>query len=132
MERRADGGLGRWCRGRRHVPGDTGINYTFLSPPDSARLRRGMRAPAGTRISVFLPDRRNPPSVHYGFTVGLVDNAMHPASRSRARPRRVRDTGRMFLEGFDYLYDAVGGYVGFGWNGRLTGALGSVTPGLAR
>jgi hypothetical protein len=111
---------------------DTGINYMFLSPPDGTRLRRGMRAPAGTRINVFLPDRRNPPSVHYGFTVGLVDNPMHPERVEVVHDRGVFvNTGRMFLEGFDYLYDAAGGYVGFGWNGRQTGAFGSVTPGLA-
>jgi hypothetical protein len=112
---------------------DTGIDYMFLSPPDGTRLQRGMRAPAGTKIGVFLPDRRNPPSVHYGFTVGLADNPMHPGRVEVVRDRGVFvNTGRMFLGGFDYLYDAAGGYVGFGWNGRLTGAFGSVTPGLAR
>ena len=37
--------------------------------------------------------------------------------------------GRMFLEGFDYLYDAAGGYVGYGWNGRVSHEYGGVTPG---
>jgi hypothetical protein len=41
------------------------------------------------------------------------------------------NTGRMFLEGFDYLYDAAGGFVGYRWNGRLSGDFGGVTPGLA-
>jgi hypothetical protein len=41
------------------------------------------------------------------------------------------NTGRMFLEGFDYLYDAAGGYVGFGWNGRLSGGYGGMTPDLS-
>ena len=39
------------------------------------------------------------------------------------------NTGRMFLEGFDYLYDAAGGYVGYGWNGRVSHEYGGVTPG---
>ena len=39
------------------------------------------------------------------------------------------NTGRMFFEGFDYLYDAVGGYVGYGWNGRVSSGYGRVTPG---
>jgi hypothetical protein len=112
---------------------DTGINYMFLSPPDGTRLQRGMRAPAGTKIGISLPDRRNPPAVHYGFTVGLPDNPMHPERVEIVHDRGVFvNTGRMFLEGFDYLYDAAGGYVAFGWNGRLTGAFGSVTRGLAR
>ena len=41
------------------------------------------------------------------------------------------NTGRMFLEGFDYLYDALGGYVGYGWNRRLGSSQGGVTPGLS-
>jgi len=42
------------------------------------------------------------------------------------------NTGRMFLEGFDYLYDATGGYVGYGWNRRLSSGQGGVTPGLSQ
>ena len=41
------------------------------------------------------------------------------------------NTGRMFLEGFDYLYDAAGGYVGYGWNRRLSSSQGGVIPGLS-
>jgi hypothetical protein len=37
----------------------------------------------------------------------------------------------MFLEGFDYLYDALGGYVGYGWNRRLSSSQGGVIPGLS-
>jgi hypothetical protein len=42
------------------------------------------------------------------------------------------NTGRLFFEGFDYLYDAAGGYVGYGWNGRLSADNGAVTPGIAQ
>ena len=41
------------------------------------------------------------------------------------------NTGRMFLEGFDYLYDAVGGFVGYAWTGHVPGSFGMVTPGVA-
>lgn len=110
---------------------DTGINYMFLSPPEGTGLSRGMRAPAGTRIGIHIPDQRNPPAAYYGFTVDTRDNPMHPERVEIVRDRGVFvNTGRMFLEGFDYLYDAAGGYVGFGWNGRLSSAFGSVTPGL--
>jgi hypothetical protein len=110
---------------------DTGISYMFLSPPEGTRLERGSHAPAGTRIGLFMPDHRNPPAVYYGFTVGTRGNPMHPEKVEVVRDRGVYvNTGRMFLEGFDYLYDAAGGYVGFGWNGRLGGAFGTVTPGL--
>lgn len=110
---------------------DTGINYMFLSPPAGTRLERGRRAPTGTKIAVFLPDRRNPQPAFYTFTVGGSGNPLNPERVEVVRDRGVFvNTGRMFLEGFDYLYDAAGGYVGYGWNRRLSGSVGGVTPGL--
>jgi hypothetical protein len=110
---------------------DTGINYMFLSPPPGSRLPPGTRAPAGTRIAVYLPDRRSPQPATYAFTVGDGGNPLHPEKVEVVRDRGVFvNTGRMFLEGFDYLYDAAGGYVGWRWNRRLSEAFGSVTPGL--
>ena len=112
---------------------DTGIDYMFLSPPAGTRLQRGHRAPEGTRLSVFLPDRRDPQPAFYDFTVGRRDTAMHPERVEVVHDRGVFvNTGRQFLEGFDYLYDAADGYAGFGWNGRLAAGHGGVTPGLAR
>ncbi len=111
---------------------DTGINYMFLSPPGGTRLERGRRAPEGSRITLFMPDQRNPQPAYYGFTVGARGNPMHPERVEVVHDRGVFvNTGRMFLEGFDYLYDAAGGYVGFGWNGRLSSGYGGVTPGLS-
>jgi hypothetical protein len=56
----------------------------------------------------------------------------HTASVEIVHDRGVFvNTGRMFLEGFDYLYDAAGGYVGFGWNGRVSRGYGSVMPGVS-
>jgi hypothetical protein len=112
---------------------DTGINYMFLSPPEGTGLRRGSRAPDGSRITVFLPDQRSPQPVYYDVTVGRRGNPMHPERVEVVHDRGVFvNTGRMFLEGFDYLYDAAGGYAGFGWTGRPGSGLGGVTPGLAR
>ena len=111
---------------------DTGINYMFLSAPDGTRLEHGTRAPAGTKIAVYLPDRRSPQPAFYAFTVGERANPLRPEKVEVVRDRGVFvNTGRMFLEGFDYLYDAAGGYVGYGWNRRLSGGLGGVTPGLS-
>jgi hypothetical protein len=110
---------------------DTGINYMFLSPPAGTALEHGTRAPAGTRIAISLPDSRHR-RAHYAFTVGESDNPMHPEMVGVVRDQGVFvNTGRMFLEGFDYLYDAAGGYVGYRWNGRLSSSQGGVTPGLA-
>lgn len=111
---------------------DTGINYMFLSPPEGTPLQRGARAPTGTRIDLFMPSRRNPPAARYGFTVGARDNPLHPERVEVVHDRGVFvNTGRMFLEGFDYLYDAVGGFVGYAWTGHVPGSFGMVTPGVA-
>jgi hypothetical protein len=111
---------------------DTGINYMFLSAPAGTPLEPGTRAPAGTKIAVYLPDRRSPQPAFYAFTVGERANPLRPEKVEVVRDRGVFvNTGRMFLEGFDYLYDAAGGYVGYGWNRRLSGGLGGVTPGLS-
>lgn len=119
--------------GRGTVLVDTGIDYMFLSPPAGTRLQRGRRAPEGTRLSIFLPDRRDPQPAFYDFTVGRRDTAMHPERVEVVHDRGVFvNTGRQFLEGFNYLYDAAAGYVGFGWNGRLGSGHGGVTPGLVR
>jgi len=111
---------------------DTGINYMFLSPPAGTPLVPGMRAPMGTKIAVYLPDRRTPQPAFYAFTVGERSNPSQPEKVEVVGDRGVFvNTGRLFLEGFDYLYDAAGGYVGFGWNRRLGATSGGVTPGLS-
>jgi len=111
---------------------DTGINYMFLSPPAGTPLEPGTRAPAGTKIAIYLPDRRDPQPAFYAFGVGERGNPLRPERVEVVRDRGVFvNTGRTFLEGFDYLYDAVGGYVGYGWNRRLSSSQGGVTPGLS-
>lgn len=108
---------------------DTGINYMFLSPPPGSPLVHGARVPAGTKIEIWLPGQGGP-AAFYQVTVGDRGNPMHPERVEVVRdPGVFVNTGRMFFEGFDYLYDAVGGYVGYGWNGRVSGTYGRVTPG---
>ena len=108
---------------------DTGINYMFLSPPPGSPLVHGARVPAGTKIEIWLPGQGGP-AAFYQVTVGDRGNPMHPERVEVVRdPGVFVNTGRMFFEGFDYLYDAVGGYVGYGWNGRVSSAYGRVTPG---
>ncbi|TAJ85379.1 MAG: hypothetical protein EPO10_13735 [Reyranella sp.] len=109
---------------------DTGINYMFLSPPAGTRLERGRRAPEGTRIELLMPARLRPQPAFYEFTVGRRGNPLHPERVEVVHDATVFvNTGRMFLEGFDYLYDAAGGYVGYGWNNRVSHEYGGVTPG---
>jgi hypothetical protein len=108
---------------------DTGIGYMFLSPPPGTPLARGERVPSGTRIEVWLPGQSGP-GAFYQFAVGDRANLLHPERVVVVRdPGVFVNTGRTFFEGFDYLYDAVGGYVGYGWNGRVSSAYGRVTPG---
>ena len=108
---------------------DTGINYMFLSPPPGSPVARGERVPAGTRIDIALPGPGGP-GAFYQVAVGDRGNPMQPERVVVVRdPGVFVNTGRMFFEGFDYLYDAAGGYVGYGWNGRVSGAYGRVVPG---
>jgi hypothetical protein len=111
---------------------DTGINYMFLSPPAGTPLAPGTRAAAGTKIAVYLPARLTPQPAFYAFTIGERANPLQPEKVEVVHDGGVFvNTGRLFLEGFDYLYDAAGGYVGYGWNRRLSGAYGGVTPSLS-
>jgi len=108
---------------------DTGINYMFLSPPAGTSLVHGRLAPRGTSISIWLPGQTRP-NATYAFTVGDRRSPMHPAKVEVVRdPGTFVNTGRMFLQGFDYLYDARGGYVGYAWAGRTNQAYGSVSIG---
>ena len=116
--------------GRGTMLMDTGINYMFLSPPAGSRLRRGERAPDGTRIEIFLPERQRPQPAWYALRVGGRSNPLPPEKVEVVHDATVFvNTGRQFLQGFDYLYDAAGGYVGYGWNGRASHEYGGVTPG---
>jgi hypothetical protein len=111
---------------------DTGINYMFLSAPAGTPLEPGTRAPVGTKIAVYLPDRRSPQPAFYAFTVGERGNPLRPEKVEVVRDRGVFvNTGRMFLEGFDYLYDAAGGSSHSRHSRRLSGSQGGVTPGLS-
>jgi len=108
---------------------DTGINYMFLSPPAGTALIHGHPAPPGTRIAIWLPGQK-PPNAAYSFTVGDASNPLHPAKVEVVHdPRTFVNTGRMFLQGFDYLYDAAGGYVGYAWTGRVNPTFGRVAIG---
>jgi len=108
---------------------DTGINSMFLSPPAGTPLAHGRPAPRGTSVSIWLPGQA-PPHATYAFTVGDWSNPLHPAKVEVVHDRGTFvNTGRMFLQGFDYLYDAAGGYVGYAWAGRTDPMYGSVAIG---
>jgi hypothetical protein len=76
-----------------------------------------------------IPDEHSPQAL-YTFTLGDDSNPLAPAyltlvSRTRAS---FVNTSLHFLNGFDYLYDADGGFVGFRWTGHASRGLGKVVP----
>ncbi len=101
----------------------------FLSPPPGTALERGRPPPHGTKIAIWLPNQAAP-NAAYAFMVGDGSSPLQPE-----RVVVVHDAGtfvnagRMFPQGFDYLYDAASGYVGYAWTGRGDSAYGSVTTG---
>ena len=83
----------------------------------------------GSKITISVPTEASPQAL-YSFTVGESGNPLAPSALnlvSRVRPPFV-NTSVHFLNGFDYLYDADGGFVGFRWTGRAAPAIGRVTP----
>jgi outer membrane autotransporter protein len=119
---------------------DSGINYMFLTPPAGAVLQTAAcpTPPGGkncivpgsnTQISIYLPGQSTPQPAFYTFTTGTTGNALQPNVVDVVGGSAVYiNTGREFFEGFDYLYDAAGGYVGYRWNGQVGSAFGAVTP----
>jgi hypothetical protein len=78
---------------------------------------------------ISIPSEHSPQAL-YTFMLGDRANSLAPAHLtfvSRTRAPFV-NTSLYFLNGFDYLYDADGGFVGLRWTGRVSQALGKVVP----
>jgi hypothetical protein len=120
---------------------DTGVTAMYLTVPDSQApntiVTSNDRSPTlagGTKVTISIPSEAAPQAL-YSFTVGDAGNPLAPARLilvSRVRPPFV-NTSVHFLNGFDYLYDADGGFVGFRWTGHATPTIGKVVaPSTAR
>jgi hypothetical protein len=115
---------------------DTGVTTMYLTVPDEQtppdiRTRDGRSSTlrAGTQITISVPGEEKATAL-YTFKVGDDGNPLAPAHLvlvDRARAPFV-NTGVRFLNGFDYLYDADGGYVGLRWTGRAAPVIGKVVP----
>lgn len=114
---------------------DTGVNGMFLEPPPGT-LAPGEPAPDGTTIALSLPGGAAR-FLRYGFMVQSGPDGhlarttpLAPAGVTVVRPRAVFfNTGRFFLNGFELLFDAANGYVGYR---RAPGSdEGEFSPGLA-
>jgi hypothetical protein len=113
---------------------DTGVTAMYLTVPESqasAELRTfndvGPTLVAGTKLTISIPAEDSPQAL-YTFTVGDDLNPLAPRKLNlvdRASTPFVNTSVR-FLNGFDYLYDAEGGFVGLRWTGRLPQSFGSV------
>jgi hypothetical protein len=118
---------------------DTGVAVMYLTVPESqapdALVTRDGRSPSlvdGTKLTIAIPTEGSPQAL-YGFTLGDAGNPLAPARLilvSRNRPPFV-NTSVHFLNGFDYLYDADGGFVGLRWTGHAAPSIGKVVPSTA-
>jgi hypothetical protein len=93
---------------------DTGVGRSFLTVPDgqiSADVLDDRRLPDGTNVTVSEPSGK--PILSY--TVGDRTNPVTPSEVIvRLAPEKTFiNTSFHFLNAFDYLYDAEGGYVGY-------------------
>jgi hypothetical protein len=115
---------------------DTGVTTMYLTVPESqasadvvTTTGRATTLVKGTNLTISIPTDVFPQAL-YTFTLGDDANPLAPTylnlvSRTRAP---FVNTSVHFLNGFDFLYDADGGFVGFHWTGRASQALGKVVP----
>jgi predicted aspartyl protease len=115
---------------------DTGVTTMYLTVPESQAtdailVQNGRRSTLvdGTTLAISIPTA-DAPQANYAFTVGDRLNPLAPENLilvSRTRAPFV-NTSLRFLNGFDYLFDADGGFAGFRWTGRAAQGVGKVVP----
>jgi len=112
---------------------DTGVTTMYLTVPESQAAAdiegSSARLVEGTKITIAIPTEESPQAM-YTFALGDHLNPLAPARLtlvSRTRTPFV-NTSLRFLNGFDYLFDADGGFVGFRWTGHASQMLGKVAP----
>jgi hypothetical protein len=115
---------------------DTGVTTMYLTVPESQASAdivtvrgRATTLVDGTNLMISIPAEDSPRAL-YTFTVGDDANPLAPANLNLVSRNRAPfvNTSLHFLNGFDYLYDADGGFVGFRWTGRASPAIGKVVP----
>jgi hypothetical protein len=92
---------------------DTGVSAMFMTVPASQAANADRQLPQGTNVSISVGPAENRFDL-YGFEVGgsspLAPDGIHLSVSDR---RVFVNTSYHLLNGFDVLYDADGGYVGF-------------------
>jgi hypothetical protein len=121
---------------------DTGVVGMYITLPaalaagkTSANGKGEQTLTAGTHLTFAFPGLspdKPISSAGYGFSVGGSDNPLAPSFLvlNTTRPQAFVNTSVHFLNGFDYLYDADAGMVGYRSTGRTK--FGEVKPGDGR
>jgi hypothetical protein len=116
---------------------DTGVTTVFLTvPADQVGASAGQTETGAatlmpmTKVGVFLPGPDAVVRASYSFRVGAPNNPLIPDKLLLNAVRKpFINTSVAFLNGFDYLYDADAGLVGYRWTGHAPKEAGSVQPG---
>ncbi|MGH7070950.1 MAG: hypothetical protein ACREFO_13195 [Acetobacteraceae bacterium] len=95
---------------------DTGVVVMYLSAPSASAMAGAAAAhalPEGTRLAIALPDAVHPVA-SYAITVGEAPGPLDPDRVILVRNRSpFVNTSARFLNGFDYLFNASLGVVGY-------------------
>ncbi|MBS0233781.1 MAG: hypothetical protein JSR99_09870 [Proteobacteria bacterium] len=90
---------------------DSGVSAAFMTVPRSQTSQVELQP--GDQVAVSIP-QQNGPAPLYAFSVGDGSPVTPEKIHLRHSPDRVfLNTSFHFLNGFDFLYDADGGYAGF-------------------
>jgi hypothetical protein len=112
---------------------DTGVTAMYLTVPESQATAESRSGSAtlvdGTKVTISIP-AEDSPQAQYMFTLGDRINPLAPGQLNLVGGTRAPfvNTSVRFLNGFDYLFDADGGFVGFRWTGHAAGTFGKATP----
>jgi hypothetical protein len=121
---------------------DTGVTGMYITLPPSlvaARTATNDKGeatlPDGTKLAFAFPGGKpNKPQAAAGYTfaVGQTGNPLAPGFLilNTKRPEPFVNTSVRFLNGFDYLYDADAGMVGYRWTGHADSSFGNAKPGV--
>ena len=123
--------------GLGHILTDSGVGEMIISPPAGSGLVVGVTppsgaVPAGTVITVNLGGQSGSQN-YYSFAVGgnLGTPQIAPTTIEVAADAGVFvNTGRLFLNGFNYLYDPTNGFVGYSWTNAVSGVSGQTAPSI--
>ena len=118
--------------GLGHVLTDSGVGEMIISPAAGSGLVVGVAPNPGTVITVNLGGQSGSQN-YYSFTVGgnIGTPQIAPTTIEVAADTGVFvNTGRLFLNGFNYLYDATNGFVGYSWTNAVSGVSGQTTPSI--